>query len=332
MVNYTVVDLLPKIQANIDSLEYDTAYAFCKRALELDNDHVELLEITGLVEVELGDLWNAREHYAKAVQLQPESGFEKYMCLGQLSGELDAIQCFQKGVELMEKQKKTYDPVSQEAITLGNKIASALCSMTEIYLTDCCFEADAEQKCEQYLETAQLADPKSPEVYQMLASVRLSQVRNDEARAALEHSLQLWSDKDPGDPSIPIYDTRLALVKLLLEVQLYAEAFNVLEGLQKENDQSVDLWYLWGWSYYCLGEEQDLPEEERKHHWEDARDCLETAIKIYNATGADDEAMLQHAQELVHNINAVVPAAAEEEEDDGDHDLDIDSDDDAMEL
>lgn len=114
----------------------------------------------------------------------------------------------------------------------------------------------------------------------MLASVRLSQVRNDEARAALEHSLQLWSNKDPGDPSIPIYDTRLALVKLLLEVQLYAEAFNVLEGLQKENDQSVDLWYLWGWSYYCLGDEQELPEEERKHHWEDARDCLETAIKV----------------------------------------------------
>lgn len=61
MVNYTVADLLPKIQANIDSLEYDTAYAFCKRALELDNDQVELLELTGLVEVELGDLWNARE-------------------------------------------------------------------------------------------------------------------------------------------------------------------------------------------------------------------------------------------------------------------------------
>jgi tetratricopeptide (TPR) repeat protein len=114
----------------------------------------------------------------------------------------------------------------------------------------------------------------------MLASVRLSQVRNDEAREALQHSLQLWINKDPGDPSIPIYDTRLALVKLLLELQLYAEAFSVLERLQQENDQSVDLWYLWGWSYYCLGDEDQLPEEERKHHWEDARDCLETSVKV----------------------------------------------------
>lgn len=142
------------------------------------------------------------------------------------------------------------------------------------------FETDAEQKCEHYLNAAQLADPNCAEVYQMLASVRLSQVRNDEARAALEHSMRLWIDKDPLDPSIPIYDTRLALVKLLLELHLYAEAFNVLEGLQKENDQSVDLWYLWGWTFYCLGEETELPEEERKQHWDDARDCLETAVKV----------------------------------------------------
>lgn len=61
MVNYTVADLLPKIQANIDSLEYETAYAFCKRALEIDNGHAEILELTGQVEVELGDLYSARE-------------------------------------------------------------------------------------------------------------------------------------------------------------------------------------------------------------------------------------------------------------------------------
>jgi hypothetical protein len=68
MVNYTVADLLPKIQANIDALEYDAAYTFCKRALELDDNNAELLEMAGLVEVELGDLWNAREvktHYSR---------------------------------------------------------------------------------------------------------------------------------------------------------------------------------------------------------------------------------------------------------------------------
>lgn len=123
-------------------------------------------------------------------------------------------------------------------------------------------------------------DPQNPEVYQLLASVRLSQQRNEDAQQALIKSMELWQDKEPGDPSIPIYDTRLALVRLLMELGMFEHAFTVLEGLQKENDQVVDLWYLYGWAYYCLGEDADRSDEERQGHWEDARDCLETAVKV----------------------------------------------------
>lgn len=143
------------------------------------------------------------------------------------------------------------------------------------------FEPEAEQKCEEYLAQAQQVDPENPEVYQLLASVRLSQSRNEDACAALQKSMSLWTDKELGDPAIPIYDSRLALVKLLLEVGMFEQAFMVLEGLQKENEQVVDLWYLYGWAYYCLGEDAaERSEEERQGHWEDARDCLETAVKV----------------------------------------------------
>lgn len=142
------------------------------------------------------------------------------------------------------------------------------------------FEPEAEQKCEEYLTQAQQVDPTSSEVYQLMASVRLSQNRGDDARATLQQSMQLWMDKELDDPAIPIYDTRLALVKLLLELGMFEPAFMVLEGLQKENDQVVDLWYLYGWAYYCLGEEETRPQDERIGHWEDARDCLETAVKV----------------------------------------------------
>ncbi len=43
------------------------------------------------------------------------------------------------------------------------------------------FEPEAESKCEEYLSQAQQVDPENPEVYQLLASVRLSQQRNEEA-------------------------------------------------------------------------------------------------------------------------------------------------------
>jgi hypothetical protein len=54
---------------------------------------------------------------------------------------------------------------------------------------------------------------------------------------------------------------------------------------------------------------------------------------MYNVTGADDEAMLQHAQDLIASINAIIPPSATEEEEEDNGELEINSDDDdAMEL
>lgn len=142
------------------------------------------------------------------------------------------------------------------------------------------FEPEAEQKCEEYLTQAQEVDPEHAEVYQLLASVRLSQQRNEEAASALNKSMELWIYKEAGDATIPIYDTRLALVKLLLELGMFEHAFTVLENLQKENDEVVDLWYLYGWTYYCLGDDEERSQEEKIQLWADARDCLETAVKV----------------------------------------------------
>ena len=151
------------------------------------------------------------------------------------------------------------------------------CIVLTLYFS---FEPEAEQKCEAYLGQAQQISPETPEVYQLLASVRLSQQRNEEAVSVLQQSMSLWMNKEFGDPAIPIYDSRLSLVRLLLEIGMFEQAFTVLEGLQKENDQVVDLWYLYGWAYYCLGDDEHTSQEERQGHWEDARDCLETAVKV----------------------------------------------------
>lgn len=59
------------------------------------------------------------------------------MYLGQLSVEKEAINNFQKGVDLMVKERNKLPADSEEAKILASKISSALCSMTEIYLTDC---------------------------------------------------------------------------------------------------------------------------------------------------------------------------------------------------
>ncbi|GAA5813522.1 hypothetical protein MFLAVUS_007000 [Mucor flavus] len=331
-MSFTVADLKPRILENIDSLQYPAAYAFCQKALELEPHNAEILEITGQVELELENFELARQHLLESIKLEPNASYSKYMYLGQLSVEKEAIDNFQKGVDLMVKERNNLAGDSEEAKILASKISSALCSMTEIYLTDCCFEPEAEQKCEEFLQQAQQVDPDHPEVYQLLASVRLSQQRNEEAASMLNKSMELWINKEIGDASIPIYDTRLSLVKLLLELGMFEHAFTVLENLQKENDEVVDLWYLYGWTYYCLGDDEERSQEEKFALWADARDCLETAVKLYNLIGSDDDAMFEHSNELIATINQIVPASVEEPEEEIDENFEIESEDeDAME-
>ncbi|KAI8059129.1 hypothetical protein BC940DRAFT_314297 [Gongronella butleri] len=335
MGNYTVEDLVPRIQENMEAMEYTAAYAFCEKALSLSPSDPQLLEWMGQVEIELEKFAEARDHLLAAIQATPERSATPYMYLGQLSVGKDAIEAFQKGVDLMMRDHAQITDNDEKA-QHGNKIATALCSMTEIYLTDCCFEPEAEQKCEEYLQQAQQVDPENAEVFQLLASVRLSQQRGDEAAQVLQHSIQLWIHKDASDATLPNYDSRLALVRLLMEVGDMQQTFTVLERLQKENDQVVDLWYLYGWAYFCLGEDAQNP-EERNGHWEDARDCLQLALKLTQISGYDDDALIEHTNELLSNINSVVPPSAEEEEgeaaaaDDDDDEFTSD-DDEAMEM
>lgn len=59
-------------------------------------------------------------------------------------------------------------------------------------------EPDAENNCERFVTEALLAVPGSAEALQTLASVRISQTRMDDAKAALERSVGLWKDLEPG--------------------------------------------------------------------------------------------------------------------------------------
>lgn len=129
-------------------------------------------------------------------------------------------------------------------------------------------------------------EPITSEVYQTLASVRLSQQRVDEAKAALAQGLALWLGSDPTeeDGPTPDYESRLALVKLLLETAMYDEAFTVLNGLIEENDQVPDTLYLFGWANYIAAEEiqEGAPnaEEEKKEQLENAREALNACVKV----------------------------------------------------
>ena len=49
--------------------------------------------------------------FGRAIEVDPESGYSKYMNMGQLMGGAEAIKCFSRGLELMlnEQQQQTQE-------------------------------------------------------------------------------------------------------------------------------------------------------------------------------------------------------------------------------
>lgn len=245
-----------------------------------------------------------------------------------------------------------------ELALLKKKLAMALCSVAEVYMTDLSWEADAEQRCESLVTEATLVSPDSAEPWQTLASVRVSQDRRDDAMAALTRSLDVWRDLPPGDNSllnVPDFPTRVALARLLLEVEMEADAIEVLERLVSEDDHSVEVWYLGGWGMYILGEKQrqvaqskaektsngkaaaaarsgdanvqeedDEDEDDWKSSWASARVWLNQSQHLYKQQDYEDDRLGAHSQELLDAIAQELGEVREGEDDLGDDDEDGD--------
>ncbi len=131
----------------------------------------------------------------------------------------------------------------------------------------------AEQNAEQYGLLALENNPESPVALALLASIRLSQTRNDEAITLLKQSLSKWYGNSTVKP--PSYEDRLHLVRLLIEVEMYDKALEVLETLEREDEDNVELWYYYTVAYYSGS--NDSWEE----NWKNARECADICLKLY---------------------------------------------------
>jgi tetratricopeptide (TPR) repeat protein len=133
----------------------EKAYKFVKKALDLDSTHIEALETMATVQMEMGNSESAKTIYEKLVKLNPNEGFSKYMCLGQLSCGIEAVNFYKKGIELMinqfNKEQSDTKPCTSSSAMKNNdtdedeedlqkvsktEISTAYGSIAEIYLTD----------------------------------------------------------------------------------------------------------------------------------------------------------------------------------------------------
>ncbi|KAG6054182.1 hypothetical protein E4U17_004010 [Claviceps sp. LM77 group G4] len=342
----------------------DAAIALASKALDETGPggdfELRALNSLGTLLVESGDIEEGRTYFERAITLDSDGmtdekiggGPEKFLFLAQLSeeGGQDSVHWFERGASTLRKQIQNLSSLpsrtpDQEASLLEKqqKLGGVLCAVAEVYMTDLSWEADAEQRCESLVTEAMMIAPNAPETWQTVANVRISQQRFDEAKKALQRSLELWQDLPAAHPDVPAFPSRIALARLLLETEMEEEALKVLERLVSDDDQSVEAWYLGGWCLYMSGEKQKTSHEPSaaaaaaateawKSTWSTARKWLAQCLKLYARLDYEDERLGEHAVELFQSINAELGEMPEGEEDNweasGDEDEDVDGDED----
>lgn len=340
----TPASLLVDAETQLEVGNLDAAIALASKGLEATGSggdfELRALNLLGTLLVESGEIEQGRTYFERAVKLDEDGmmdekiggGPDKFLFLAQMSeeGGQDSVNWFERGASTLRKQIQNLTdlpsrtPEQQASLDeKQQKLGEVLCAVAEVYMTDLSWEADAEQRCETLVTEATMIAPNSPETWQAVANVRISQGRVDEAKTSLQRSLELWQDLPPAHPDVPAFPTRVGLARLLLETDMEDEALKVLERLVSDDDESVESWYLGGWCLYMSGEKQKDGQAQQngdgkaawKSTWSTARKWLAQCLKLYAMLDYEDERLGEHAVELFQSINKELGEMPEGEED-----------------
>lgn len=331
---YPVAQLLDKADEYVNSLDYDLARRFCQRAVDAEHENIRAVEMLGFVELQCGNYEQARHLYGRAIELQPEVGHSKYMYMGQITVGHESVKYFLAGIELMKKSLESITSVRDDSDSeamggcdttvkevTARDLSSAYCSVAEIYLTDACDDEDAEVRCKENLDFAVAADPSNAEAYHTLASYWLCKGDRQSAVSAMEHGLSLWlpqlrncnkspiaSAEDSSEVCAVSYPARISCAKMLIELENFDVASEILEFLLDESDEVVEVWYLLGLLNYLRG-------SDFKYN---ARHYLKKGLQLAEKLLFEDVEILDQMKELMAELGP----GDENSENDDDVDMD----------
>jgi len=75
----------------------------------------QALELTSSVALECGDVEAAKQCLGRAVEVQPDEGHEKFMSLAQLFQGKDALNLYDKGIQILAQALDTAKVAKSEA-------------------------------------------------------------------------------------------------------------------------------------------------------------------------------------------------------------------------
>ncbi|GAB6028826.1 hypothetical protein CHUAL_004634 [Chamberlinius hualienensis] len=343
----SVEELLLQADAHIDTFEYETALGFCQRALELNPNHGKALETYSNVLLEVGNFKKAKECLQKAVAISPDLGHAKYFSLSQLENGFESLNLYKKGIEILKKEleifenlESTSEAENNSAVTFKNKpqlkrkLSNAYCSIVELFMTDLCDEDNAENECAIQIEHAITADETNPEAYQCKANLVMVRNNTEEAKQLMTKSLSLWlprtkellSNQTETNEECPLSsEARISCVKLLIELQEFEPASDVLDSLLTENDECIEVWYLYGLLNYLKEDDEDARTRARYY--------LTKAKRLIEKFGDEDEAeMKDHVAEMLQELGGEAEESDDENISDNENEITSSSEEEEMET
>ena len=250
----SLLDMLARVQQHVDMFQYEEARDLCLKAILLSPEDADIRYQLGSICLELGDFQGGFENIRLSLNLEPETTPDRFFAFAQLIPGREAVQVYEHGL-------KVYSEISESPSSeIKRKVSTACCAAAEIFMTDLCDDDDAESQCSFWLEKALITDPNNPEVYRVMADLRVCQQNSQDARENVLKACQLWSQEldklmnpDENDSTLeimaefPSYESRISAAKILIEIgdpDLLEQATAVLEQLLKEDDSILMTWYL----------------------------------------------------------------------------------------
>ncbi|CAM9389606.1 unnamed protein product [Ectocarpus sp. 12 AP-2014] len=232
------------------------AVTLYQKVLQARPDDTSIMGEAADLMLHAGEPAAAKEVLARSILLGPEEGPDKYLYMAQLHEGREALGHYEKGLKLLRKQLADgggAGETKEAEAALRQRACMAYCSVAELFMTDLCFEEDAETRCQDALDGSMRFDYGGPEPLNAVANLRLSQSRPEEASQSAEEAFRRLALCEPP----PDHEFRVSLAKVLMECSSVNKscsdkALQVLSGLMQEDDENVELWYLMAVAFNSL--------------------------------------------------------------------------------
>lgn len=252
------------------------------------------LQTLGEAYLENSDVESAYGVLSKACELDPvaQEGIEKFFHLGQIIGGENGVQLLEVGIAKLINQAQILQLLSQGELQndenldtsvkillqaygteekigeyIISKLTQGIAAIVEIWMTDLCMLPQAESECEKWTSTLSDMCYENPETHSIIASVRISQERTDEAIKEIQISWDLFQKKkqalediantteniDPDEIEmlyIELYQPLVTLAKYAVECGLFETASEIASSARDINEDGVEALYVEGFSNY----------------------------------------------------------------------------------